>query len=304
MLQHHPQSHKNSFHCMIKRKQRACPCFQRSKFSWRHALQSWVGTELGAAAPWLATAQAQSKRRTVLAASEAGPSAAPAGGACLGGQQLRACMLKHLQVLPASGRWRGGQWLACLVLLQGGDAGAEQARRLTPQAIHMPERLSLPSCLSPPPASGSLVSCACTQGSQQQLARDTGAFQVLAACGLSCRRPLLAAKPGDPPCGRCRMGPQKKGFGVALQKKPAGTVVIRRRAQASKAASTLLLCDRLLDPPFSPFAVCLYVPLIFPECCLSQPCSPPRDGANPSYFFPPLLPGLPHLSTHMVFGCC
>ena len=131
MLQHHPQSHKNSFHCMIKRKQRACPCFQRSKFSWRHALQSWVGTELGAAAPWLAAAQAQSKRRTVLAASEAGPSAAPAGGACLGGQQLRACMLKHLQVLPASGRWRGGQWLAGLVLLQGGDAGAEQARWLT-----------------------------------------------------------------------------------------------------------------------------------------------------------------------------
>ena len=149
---------------------------------------------------------------------------------------------KHLQVLPASRRWRGGQWLAGLVLLQGGDAGDEQARGLQPQAIHVPERLSHPSCWSPSPASGSLESCAHTQGSQQQLARDTGAFQAPAAYGLCCRQPLLAARPGDPPRSGCRVGPHRRGFGVALQKRPAGSVVIRHRAQASKAASTLLLC--------------------------------------------------------------
>ena len=80
MLQHHPQSHRCSFHCMIERKQRACPCFQRSQFSRRCALQPWVGTELGAAAPWLAGDQAQSKRRTVLHSFRGRPLCSSRGG--------------------------------------------------------------------------------------------------------------------------------------------------------------------------------------------------------------------------------
>lgn len=53
----------------------------------------------------------------VLAASEAGPCTASAEGTCLGREQLRVCMLKHLQVLRDSRRWRCGWWLAGLVLL-------------------------------------------------------------------------------------------------------------------------------------------------------------------------------------------
>ena len=122
MIQHHLQSQNSSFQTMIKMKQRACPSVQRSQLSWRHAVHSWVGTELGPAAPSLARGQEHSKKRMgwmVLASSEAGPCAASAEGTCLGGKQLRVCMLKHRQVLHDSRRWRCGQWLAGLVLLQG-----------------------------------------------------------------------------------------------------------------------------------------------------------------------------------------
>lgn len=106
MLQHHVQSQNDSFQTVTKMKPRTLSSVRRPQLSGRHAAHPWLGTCQG---------QEHSKRRVgwmVLAPAAAGPGAAGAEGTCLGGEQLRVCVLRHPHVLwdcrsgDAAGGWR------------------------------------------------------------------------------------------------------------------------------------------------------------------------------------------------------